>query len=206
MKSYATIEGAAEAELVEKRSRFLSLASPVRDEGEASLLLSQIRARRHDASHHCYAYILRAGGIRRYSDDGEPSGTAGMPILEVLRRRGLSDTMVTVTRYFGGVLLGAGGLTRAYSQSAALCLDSAVVLDMRPCAVITLTVPYSLYGKLKNILPAYGVKTLADSFGEEVSLTLRLEKDRLPALCGELSELTAGAVRPLLLREEFAPL
>ena len=109
MTQYKTIAAAASTEHTEKRSRFICLAAPVRDEREAHGLLEETRARYWDANHNCYAYTLRAGNIQRCSDDGEPQGTAGMPILEVLRHRGMQNVIVVVTRYFGGTLLGAGG-------------------------------------------------------------------------------------------------
>ena len=112
------------------------LAAPVSDEESAIALLSELRTKYWDATHNCYAYILRSGNIQRYSDDGEPQGTAGMPILEVLRRQNLTDVMVVVTRYFGGTLLGAGGLVRAYTLGATLVLERAKLLQMRPCTIL----------------------------------------------------------------------
>lgn len=203
---YTTIREEATAEHVEKRSRFLSLAVPVSDEHTAVSILNDLRAKYWDATHNCYAYILRAGGIQRYSDDGEPQGTAGMPILEVLRRRELTDTMVVVTRYFGGTLLGAGGLVRAYTLGTTLALDAAQLVEMRPCTVISVSFPYPLYGKLQNLLPQWRAQTLEEVFEEDVSLTLRLETSQLSALEKELLELSAGQIRPIILREEYAPM
>jgi len=200
---YITIAAAAEAEHLEKRSRFLSLAAPVSDESAALRLLDDLRARHRDANHNTYAYILRSG-TTRFSDDGEPGGTAGMPVLEVLRRRGLCDVIVVVTRYFGGILLGAGGLVRAYTLAATLALDAATLLHMRRCTVFSLEIPYSFYGKLQNLLPAFDATVLEDNFAERISLTLRIQTDKLPALQKQLAELTAGSVRAVVLREEFS--
>ena len=133
--SYLTLGGQGEIEYVERRSRFLAHARPVTTEEEALAFLEQIRSKYWDASHNVYAYSLREGQIRRFSDDGEPQGTSGMPTLEVLTKSGITDAIIVVTRYFGGVLLGAGGLVRAYSHAARMAVDAAEVLTMRPCTV-----------------------------------------------------------------------
>lgn len=205
MTQYKTIAGAASAEHTEKRSRFICLAAPVHSETEATALLEEVRARHPDANHNCYAYMLREGNIQRCSDDGEPQGTAGMPILEVLRHRGVQDVIAVVTRYFGGTLLGAGGLIRAYSQGAALSLDAAIIVDMRLCVVASLELPYRGYGKLQNLLAAFGAAVLEESFGENVRLRFRIAADKLPALQKELAEISAGTVAAVVLGEEFAP-
>ena len=206
MTRYKTIAGTTVCEHIEKRSRFICLASPVNSEGEAATLLEEIRTRNWDANHNCYAYILRTGNIQRCSDDGEPQGTAGLPILEVLRHRGMQDVIVVVTRYFGGTLLGAGGLIRAYSQGAALALDSATTLDMHLCTVASLELHYSAYGKLQNLFAAFGVVVLEESFTENVGLRFRIEADKFYALQKEIAEMSAGSFRPVVLREEFAPI
>jgi uncharacterized YigZ family protein len=205
LEGYTTIAELVTAEHVEKRSRFLSLAAPVSDEESAIALLSELRTKYWDATHNCYAYILRSGNIQRYSDDGEPQGTAGMPILEVLRRQNLTDVMVVVTRYFGGTLLGAGGLVRAYTLGATLVLERAKLLQMRPCTIFTLTLDYSLYGKLQYLLSDFGATTLKDDFGAQITLTLRMETDKLSAFSKQLSELSAGSLAPNPVGEEFAP-
>jgi uncharacterized YigZ family protein len=204
MRPYTTIAAEAVAEYTEKRSRFLGLAAPVATEAEAAAVLDNLRARHHDANHNCYAYILRSPDIARYSDDGEPSGTAGLPILEVLRRQGLVDVITVVTRYFGGTLLGAGGLVRAYSKSAALALGSAGAVRMEPCAVFDVALPYHHYGRVGGILPRYGISTLFENYTEVVNLTLRISATKLPAFQKELAELTAGEAGVIFLREEFA--
>ena len=205
MPGYKTIAGISVAEHIEKRSRFVCLAAPIPDEGAASALLEDIRARHHGANHNCYAYILRAGGIQRYSDDGEPSGTAGMPMLNVLRHRQIVDAIVIVTRYFGGTLLGAGGLVRAYSLGAGLALDAVTVLNMQPCIIFSLELPYHNYGKVQNLLAAFGAEVLDDSFSDIVRLRLRIVADKLPAFEKDLAQITAGSVSPVVLSKEFAP-
>ena len=205
MNRYKTIAGPATAEHIEKRSRFIGLAAPVREEAEALAMLEDARARHPDANHNCYAYILRSGNIQRCSDDGEPQGTAGLPILEVVRRREMQDVIVVVTRYFGGTLLGAGGLIRAYSQGAALALDAADVLEMRLCTLAAIELPYHSYGKLQNLLAAFGAAVLEENFGENVSLRFRIAGERFPALQKEIAEMSAGSSRPVVFGEEFAP-
>lgn len=117
---YTTLAGYGEDEFVEKRSRFIGYAAPVSTEAEAVAFVNSIRERHREATHNVYAYILREGQIKRYSDDGEPQGTAGIPVLDVLQKAGIVDAVVVVTRYFGGTLLGAGGLVRAYTEGAAI--------------------------------------------------------------------------------------
>ncbi len=147
MADYKTVRAAASGELTEKRSRFIGYCKPVSTEEEATAFIASIRSRHWDARHNVYAYSLREGNLRRYSDDGEPSGTAGMPVLDVLQKSGVTDVCVVVTRYFGGVLLGTGGLVRAYSQAARLGLNAAQVVP----ALL-------LYALRKNRLAAAGAR------------------------------------------------
>ena len=139
--SYRTVRQSAADEFVEKKSRFIGHACPVTSEAQARAFIDQMRTTYWDASHHVYAYVVRSGGVTRFSDDGEPSGTAGMPVLEVMRRQQVQDVVVVVTRYFGGILLGAGGLIRAYAKGAKAGLDAAGIIPWRcmpgwRCAVI----------------------------------------------------------------------
>ena len=145
-----TIE--AHGEFTEKRSRFIGYCKPVTSEEEATRFISQIRSKHWDARHNVYAYSLREGNIKRYSDDGEPSGTAGMPVLDVIVKNEVFDVCVVVTRYFGGILLGTGGLVRAYSQAAKLALDAGKVALMELCAVCTVHCSYNQYGKVSSLI------------------------------------------------------
>lgn len=162
---YTTIEGYAQAEFVERRSRFIGSILPVTCEEDALAFLTQKREQYWDATHNVYAYILRDGQLRRYSDDGEPQGTAGIPVLDVLQKEGLTDVAVVVTRYFGGVLLGAGGLVRAYSHGAKIAVDAAVKKTMSPATLFQLDFSYDLYGKISYILPKYHIRTQNSEFG-----------------------------------------
>ena len=133
MKEYRTVSQEAKEEFTEKRSRFIGWIKPVKTEEEAIEYINAIKSQHWDAKHNVYAYSLREGQISRYSDDGEPQGTAGVPVLEVLTHSGVTDAVIVVTRYFGGILLGTGGLVRAYSHAASIALKSAGVVIMRPC-------------------------------------------------------------------------
>ena len=151
--AYRTVKHPGEAELVIKRSRFIGRCFPVADEQEALRLLEQVRRQHWDATHNCYAYSVGvSGACARYSDDGEPSGTAGLPMMEALRRSGVTDARVVVTRYFGGILLGAGGLVRAYSAAAAAAVRSAGEVEMRECVRLSLETPYPLWGRVEPLL------------------------------------------------------
>lgn len=149
---YTTIAKEASAEIIEKRSRFIATVKPVSTEEEALAFLNKLRQKYWDATHNVYAYIIEDNQLARYSDDGEPGGTAGMPVLDILRKEGLSNLIVVVTRYFGGTLLGTGGLVHAYSKSAKAGVEAAGLLDMILCKELTLTCEYTLWGSLQNYL------------------------------------------------------
>ena len=204
MHSYRTIEAPAFAEYVEKRSRFLAQAVPVCTAEEALAVIEAAKTKYWDASHNCSAYILRSGGTQRYSDDGEPQGTAGVPMLEVLRRESFTDLAVVVTRYFGGTLLGAGGLVRAYSHSTKLVLQSANPIEMRMCNVFSLEMDYNGYGRIEALLGAFGASVLDTSFGEKAALTARMETENWHRFVKELAEQTAGRIQADILRQEYA--
>ena len=151
LKPYKTARAASETEFTVNKSRFIGRCFPVSSEEEALARLDEIRKLHHDATHNCWAYNLR-GGIMRFSDDGEPGGTAGMPIMDTLIRSETLDAIIIVTRYFGGILLGSGGLVRAYSKSASDALSSAGVLQMLPCSEIEFFVDYSRYGGIEGFV------------------------------------------------------
>jgi len=148
MESYDTVISPEMAEFTEKKSRFIGAISPVADESVARAFIDERRNIHREANHNCYAYIIRDGNTLRYSDDGEPSGTAGLPILEVLRREGLWNVAVVVTRYFGGTLLGAGGLVRAYTHGAKIAVDAAKRVTMCPCTLFMLETDYPIYERV----------------------------------------------------------
>lgn len=169
---YTTVKCTANDSFTEKHSGFTGYISPTETEEEAIAFINSIRAMHRKATHNVYAYILRRDNTSRYSDDGEPQGTAGVPVYDVLRKEGLTDVCVVVTRYFGGVLLGGGGLVRAYSRAAKLAVDAAGKKIMQLCVPMTISADYSLYGKLSNVFPNFTVKLTGTDFADDVKISL----------------------------------
>ena len=200
---YLTPAGYGEAELIEKRSRFIGRVWPLESEAEALERLKEIRSRHWDATHNVYAYILRDNGVMRYSDDGEPQGTSGMPTLTVFRSKEIQNVLCIVTRYFGGILLGTGGLVRAYTQSAQLALRAAGVARVREWEELLIACPYGLYEKIRRELELAGAVVTAADFGTDVSLEALLETGKSEALNRRLQELSSGAVEALVMGSKF---
>ena len=173
-----------------EKIRIYRIIAPVKTNDEAVAFINEIKAMHRKARHNVYAYILREDNISRYSDDGEPQGTAGVPVLEVLQKRGLTDVCVVVTRYFGGILLGGGGLLRAYSHAASIACDAAHIMDMRLCHRLTIKTDYNLYGKINYILPNFDVITVNSDFADAVTLEILVMSEKLDALRKELTEVT----------------
>lgn len=195
--SYLTVAGPAHAEIEVKRSRFICRIERVDSEEAARAVVEEERKRYWDARHHCSAFVLGpTGDVQRSSDDGEPSGTAGAPMLEVLRGRGVSDVVAVVTRYFGGVLLGAGGLVRAYSDAVRAGLDEAGVRERRLLERYDVDVPHADAGKLENALRAHDVVVLGVDYGALATLHLAVPAGDPKLLPRLLAELTGGEVEP----------
>lgn len=192
---YVPFLESAEDEFVEKKSRFIGRAYRVQTEAEAQSILDELRKKYWDASHNVYAYSL-CGGITRCSDDGEPSGTAGRPTLEVITREGITNVLVVVTRYFGGILLGAGGLVRAYAHSAKIALDAAGVAAMRKTIDYTLRVDYTFFEQVKLEVEAAGGGITNTDYAEAVTLDLWIPDGGEAAFEQRITELTAGRVQP----------
>ena len=188
--AYKTIYDPAQASFIEQKSEFIGYIAPVKTNEEAVAFIESIKAQHRKARHNVYAYILCEDNISRYSDDGEPQGTAGVPVLEVLQKRGLTDVCVVVTRYFGGILLGGGGLLRAYSHAASIACDAAHIMDMRLCHRLTIKTDYNLYGKINYILPNFDVITVNSDFADAVTLEILVMSEKLDALRKELTEVT----------------
>jgi len=204
MTAYQTVARMAEAELVVKKSRFIGRIAPAHTAEAAAAFVSIVRAKHWDASHNVWAYSLREGQARRYSDDGEPQGTAGVPALDTLLKREIVDCVAVVTRYFGGTLLGTGGLTRAYGQAASTAIEAAGVITMAPCRVLRVACDYGFYGALQRLIPAFGGTVLDTQFAGEVIVTLRLRTEQADAFVAQLAERSNGRVQAALIREEFA--
>jgi uncharacterized YigZ family protein len=191
--SFTTPAAPTEAEIVIKKSRFIGQVRPVRSVDEAEVALQEIRAVHKTATHNCYAYTVGLGvPVERFSDDGEPSGTAGRPILEVLRRRGVANTLLVVTRYFGGTLLGANGLVRAYTDASVAALDAADWLNCRLMRRVTVRVDYGRFGKLEYELSQAGYTLREKEFAEDVRLILWADADQVPDLQQHLADWTDG--------------
>jgi uncharacterized YigZ family protein len=190
--AYTTVQRHGQSEIIVKRSRFIVNVAPIQSEADARNFVQRIRGEHGDANHNCFAF--KAGGVQRMSDDGEPSGTAGHPIFDVLDKKGLSDTVIVVTRYFGGILLGSGGLVRAYSQAAVAGVEAAGVATAVLAVELMITAQYSLVGKVQYLLSHYGALTLDSRFGHNVSITCRVPAAAVDRLEGELAEASSGSV------------
>ncbi len=201
---YKTIYDKAEDSFIEKKSEFIGYIAPVKTNDEAVEFINSIKVKHRKATHNVYAYILRDNNITRYSDDGEPQGTAGVPVLDVLQKEGLTDICVVVTRYFGGILLGGGGLVRAYSHGCKIAVDSAKIMDMCNCFELKITSDYNLYGKINYILPNFEVKILDTEFTDEVAITLLVKSEIVDNLHKEIVEITNGNVKIDKSLEQFA--
>lgn len=184
------------AELVEKKSRFLSLAVPVQREEEVQALLQRVRREHRDARHHCYAYILGAAGeTEKFSDDGEPAKTAGMPILELLRIRRIRGCCVVVTRYFGGILLGTGGLVRAYRAAAAAALAQSVIGERSAGKRVLWEADYSLYGSLQHMAEEEKLPVLRTEFGALVTMEMLIPDEKWEQVQKKTSEMSNGRLK-----------
>lgn len=185
-----------EAEYVEKRSRFIGRVWPVTNEAEALMRLKEIREKHWDATHNVYAYSIKEGGIARFSDDGEPSGTSGMPVMNVFRAGNVENFICVVTRYFGGILLGAGGLVRAYSKTASLALEEAGRAELRELTVAELTCDYPRFERLKGEILRAGASMEDISYGASVTVRFSASEAELSALSLRITELTGGVLTP----------
>ena len=201
MKPYKSVKQCSEAEYTVNRSRFIGRCFPVESEEATLCLLGDIRKKHWDATHNCFAYRIGENAAARFSDDGEPGGTAGLPIMEVLKARGVVNCAVVVTRYFGGVLLGASGLVRAYTQGAKTALDAAGVVVMERSARFWVGVEYSLWGRVEHYLQSAPVRCEQVEFAATVTATLLTRKRDEDAVFQALTALTDGQAALLPLEE-----
>ena len=195
----------AQAELVEKRSRCIGQLWRVDSEAEARRCIEEARKRHYDARHNCWCYLIREGGILRYSDDGEPQGTAGQPMLNVFRRQEVWDVCCVVTRYFGGILLGAGGLTRAYGSAAKMALAAAGISRMRLWAAVAVPCTYALFERMRLLIESSGGIIQETDYGADILITALFPAEEREPFCQRVQELSAGSLEPLLLEESFRP-
>lgn len=204
MQSYKTVRAQGSAEFVEKRSRFIGYIAPVVSAEEALDFIAQIKSRHWDATHNVFAYILRDGQLKRYSDDGEPQGTAGVPVLSVLEKAGLVDCAVVVTRYFGGTLLGAGGLVRAYSHGASIALEAGGILTRAMCSRLSVKCDYYFYGRLNPMVLEAGGVVEDTLFEDSVTLKFRLPCEYEEQFNAKLIEASNGRYSAIKTGELFA--
>ena len=180
------------AEYAVQRSRFIADTAAVKDEETAQAFLQEIKKKYYDARHHCYGWILEGGRRKKSGDDGEPSGTAGAPILAALERQGITDGLIVVTRYFGGIKLGTGGLTRAYAHAAAQGLAASTLAELQTLRRVAVTVAYPLFSPLENWLQKNEIRVADKSYAENVTLTLYLTPDATETVKKAVADLTAG--------------
>ena len=202
MEEYLVPSAYGEAEFTEKKSRFIGRIWPVDTEEEAQAMIQKMKKQHYDATHNCWAYILKDGAVR-FSDDGEPGGTAGMPMLQVLQREGLFNVVCVVTRYFGGILLGAGGLVRAYTKGAKIAVDAAGKSMKRVWSVLYVPCPYSFYERVKLEVDAHGGLIRKTEFGAEVELEILLPQVNAEGFLQQLTELSAATVQGMETGQEY---
>lgn len=204
MKEYKTVEFENSDDFVEKKSRFIGYVKPVKTSDEALEFINKIKSKHWDATHNVYAYVLKENNIQRYSDDGEPSGTAGVPVLDVILKNGLVDVCVVVTRYFGGILLGSGGLVRAYSHGSKIALESGNIITMAPCKILSVKVDYSFYERMNILLSEFNANIEETLFEESVKITFSLKEDKVTLLSEKLTEQSNGKYVLTEVGEKFA--
>ena len=200
---YKTINGSAEARFIEKKSEFIGYIRHTETEAEAIAFINEIRAMHRKATHNCYAYMLRDNNTARHSDDGEPGGTAGMPMVQVLQKEQLYNVVCVVTRYFGGTLLGAGGLVRAYTKGAKIAIDAAGKSMKRVWSVIYLPIPYSFYERVKLEIAAFDGVIRDTQFGAEVELEILVARGQAQAFLDRIVDMTAGQAEGMETGQEY---
>ncbi len=194
-EKYRTVSQEASGEITEKRSRFIAAVKPVRTEDEATAFIEELRKKYWDARHNVFAYIIEENGIMRYSDDGEPAGTAGLPVLDCIKKEGLSNIAVVVTRYFGGILLGTGGLVHAYSKAAKEGIAAALPVDMALCTEVSLFCDYTLLGKIQNELCRGNVLTGDTVYTDSVKVCAFVPVSDTENFVKNMTDKTNGQVR-----------
>ena len=194
--------GYGEDEFVEKKSRFIGRVWPVETEEEALAKIAEMKKQHYDATHNCWAYVLKSGAMR-FSDDGEPGGTAGNPMMQVLQKENLFNVVCVVTRYFGGILLGAGGLVRAYTKGAKIAVDAAGKSMKRVWSVLYIPCPYTFYERVKLETEAFGGVIRDTQFGAEVELEILVAQPQAQAFLDKILDMTSGTVEGMETSQEY---
>lgn len=204
LTQYRTISGSGEALVIEKKSKFIASVYPIKSVDDAEALLARLRKQYYDATHNCYAYQLgERNEIQKASDDGEPQGTAGKPILEVLKKEAIKDTLICVTRYFGGTLLGTGGLVRAYGKAAKEGLLAAGIIEKRKIKLYALKIPYTLSGKVQYLLSEKAYTIRESIYLEDVTFIVEVLASEGDAFCKWLTDETNATITPEMTGEDF---
>ena len=203
MDSYTTVEHSSVFEYEDRKSVFIGECIPVSTEDEALAFISYIKKKYSDAKHHVYAYVLRDNSLMRFSDDREPQGTAGMPVLDVIRKNGCTDTVIVVTRYFGGTLLGTGGLVRAYTSAALGALQGAHIITYDLYVSLKISASYSDYQKIVSRFSELGFFTEDTKYADNINIFGKIKKDKLDSFTLSLSEITAGRCEIFTVEEKF---
>lgn len=200
---YLTVGKYAETEYIVNKSRFIGYCKPVSTAEEAVDFINSVRAKHREATHNVYAYAVRSPEYSRYSDDGEPQGTAGQPTLDVIKKSGLTDVCIVVTRYFGGILLGAGGLVRAYSHSASLAVEAAGIVKMGLCEVFETESDYSRYERLEKLIVSCGGTVESTDFSDRVRIVFRIHADKSEDMHKKLTDMSYGELEAVKIGEKF---
>ncbi len=203
MESYITIKNPSYFEYEDRKSVFIGMAMPVSTEADAIAFIDSVKKRYPDARHHVYAYVLRENFAMRFTDDREPQGTAGMPVLDIIRKNGCTDVVIVVTRYFGGTLLGTGGLVRAYTSAALGALEAAEIIRYDIYTTLEIAVTYSDYGKITSILSDRGFRIEDTSYDTGVRVSGSIIKSEVEGLKSAITEATAGRAEMEIIGEEF---
>ena len=202
-KLYTTLKGEGTGVFEEKRSEFIGVAAHIDSEKDAQELIKRIKSKHHDARHNVFAYVCESGNVQRYSDDGEPQGTAGIPVLDVIRKSGLDDVCIVVTRYFGGILLGAGGLVRAYTAAAKIAVDEAGIVTYEKYTELRLVLNYSDYQKILAKLPGFNAKIDNTDFATDVTLDIALRAPLVDKFVSFIKELFNDKLKAEIIGERY---
>ncbi|OQB24393.1 MAG: IMPACT family member YigZ [Firmicutes bacterium ADurb.Bin182] len=203
MNAYKTVKKESKTEFIINRSRFIGRCFPIETEDQAAAILADVRKLHYDASHNCFAYAVgRNGAASKFSDDGEPGGTAGLPIMEVLRHKGITNVLCVVTRYFGGVLLGAGGLARAYSRSAADAVEAAGIVQVKPGSEFELLIDYDQYSRLEVFLRER-TNIIGCDFSDKIIIRIILPVEKESDFIAEVRERSSGRVKAAKICERY---
>ena len=203
MESYTTVQKHSIFEYEDRKSIFIGEAAPASSEADALDFIAYVKKKYPDANHHVYAYVIRENSIMRFSDDREPQGPAGMPVLDIIRKNGCTDTVIVVTRYFGGTLLGTGGLVRAYGAAALGALKEANIITYDIYSNYKLTVSYSDYQKILTALSEFGFRSIDTDYSDNIEIVGKIKKDSSEIFIKKLIEITSDRIQYELLEECF---